>query len=335
MVPASDLQKQNKELNMKVMNSVRRLAFASAVGVMVCASNASALSVPRPAASGITTSVGYVKYVALSWNGVSGANKYYIFRSTSSKFSKRVKIKAVSKKTRTFRDTTAKPGVTYWYWVCPVSKPSWRNGWRSTYYYNTKKFVRGCRALSAPKPTASYNTYSSYIKLTWAAVPYAKKYKIMRSTSSSYYYATQLAVTTSRTYYDTSATPGTTYYYWILPAGKNGKFWYNSSKYDYGKRKSSVLTPPDFTVYRYSYYVYISWNSVPGAAKYYIFKYSTSTPPSSFWNSSNAGATTSNTYIYDYNLDYGDVWYYWVCPVNSSGKWWYNSSRYAYGYLQD
>ena len=115
---------------MKTSTSSRpfaRLAMVAAALLLFCVQPALAVSVPTPTASGNTSgSTGYLGYVKLTWKKASGAKKYIVYRSASKKWGKRVKLKET--KSRTFYDTSAKPGRTYYYWVCPYT---------SLYTYNT------------------------------------------------------------------------------------------------------------------------------------------------------------------------------------------------------
>lgn len=96
-------------------------------------------------------------------------------------------------------------------------------------------------ALTVPTPTASYGTYTSYIKVTWSSVSGATKgYYIKRSTSSNYSSATTIATASksSCTYYDSSAVAGRVYYYWVCPHDGETSY-YNTSKYAQGLRATS------------------------------------------------------------------------------------------------
>ncbi len=321
-----------------------KAAFLAAALILSGAVDASALAVPQPRATGGYYS-GNSSYVKVTWSGVSGANKYYVFRSASTSWSKRIKVKTVSKSTRALYDYTAKPGVKYYYWVCPVRKPSFKNGYKSKYYYSTGKYAKGERALGTVKPTASYNTYSAYVYLSWSSVANAKRYKIKRSTSPYFSSSRDLAITTNRHYYDTSATPGVKYYYWVLGSTGNGSFWYNSSKYTSGMRASSGLTAPkpvfpSMTSYPGS--VTLRWTRVSGQypTRYAIYRsYSSGTHPG---NGATYVGTVSSTdyginswyYFYDDSVPYVNyTYYYWVCPVDSSGTCWYSASNYGKIYV--
>jgi hypothetical protein len=70
--------------------------------------------------------------------------------------------------------------------------------------------------------TASDGTFENFVRLTWASVPNVTQYLISRSTTNSFITSQTIANgITGITYDDTSAVPGTTYFYWIR-AQQNG-----------------------------------------------------------------------------------------------------------------
>lgn len=309
---------------MKAITSARpfaRLAMIAAALLLFCVQPALAVSVPTPTASGNTSgSTGYLGYVKLTWKKASGAKKYIVYRSASKKWGKRVKLKET--KSRTFYDTSAKPGRTYYYWVCPVT---------SRYmYYNKGKYANGSRGLGTVRPTASWDTYSSCVKVKWGKPKYAsyvKKYKVYRADTSNFNSAVLVGTTKkkTRTFNDTSAIAGVAYYYWVCPVGKNGRGWYDKAKYRKGRRHGYTI--PAMVIHRYADHITLSWNAVPGAVKYRVCF----GPTTSYWDSYYIDTTARSFNDYDY--DDTTVRYYWVCPVDKFGDWRYNTSRYLEGYL--
>lgn len=265
----------------------------------------------------IPSTTAYTSNCRLTWTRSYGASKYYIYRATTPSWSRRQKIGTAY--SNSFNDTSAVPGVNYYYWVCPVKG--------SCYWYNTGKYRLGYRQVTAPKVSASWKTYNSCIRLSWSAAYGAVRYNVRRSTSSSFSRSTMIGSTTSRVFNDTSAVPGTKYYYWVCPVGRNGRSWYGDSKRDYGMR---ALIVPQPSIYRYSSYVYVYWPAVRGAVKYRVAY------ASSYANfSTSRYLTKTTTYLYDYQYggSYANQYYYWVMPVCSDGTYWYNKSKYVVGWL--
>ena len=58
--------------------------------------------------------------VIVSWSSVSGTYQYHVYRSSSTAWSKRVRIAVMSSSSTSYTDNSVTKGVKYWYWVCPV-----------------------------------------------------------------------------------------------------------------------------------------------------------------------------------------------------------------------
>jgi fibronectin type 3 domain-containing protein len=156
------------------------------------------------APTGVTASDGtYTDKVAVSWTGSTGATSYQVYRATSDlgkKFGPSTTAGTSSD------DTTAIPGVTYYYFVKAC------RGTRCSDYsaYNT-----GWRNLTPPiNVLASDGTYADKVQVTWNAALGATSYKLYRSTTLIGA-KTLLGSPTTTTADDTTAVPGTTYYYWV------------------------------------------------------------------------------------------------------------------------
>jgi hypothetical protein len=102
---------------------------------------------------------------------------------------------------------------------------------------------------------------------------------------------------------------------------------YSTYKDIYLKGKSLTIPQPTASKGTYTGYVKISWDSVSGAAKYIIKRGTTST-----YSSAMDLATVTSTSYNDSSAIAGQTYYYWVCPVNSSGTGYYNTTKYDTGY---
>ena len=151
----------------------------------------------------ISTGKPYIK-----WTAVSGASKYYVYRSGSSNGT----YKYVGTTTATnYTDNKANAGYTYYYKVKAVSKVS--SGANS--YYSV---VIGATCHCA-RPSVKITTSNGSPRLTWNAVAGANKYYIYRSTEANgtfeYLYSTKNLFYTNK-----SAVAGTTYYYKVKAVSK-------------------------------------------------------------------------------------------------------------------
>ena len=151
----------------------------------------------------ISTGKPYIK-----WTAVSGASKYYVYRSGSSNGT----YKYVGTTTATnYTDNKANAGYTYYYKVKAVSKVS--SGANS--YYSV---VIGATCHCA-RPSVKITTVNGSPRLTWNAVAGANKYEVDRATSKNGSY-TKMFTTSNLSYTNTSAKAGTTYYYKVKAVSK-------------------------------------------------------------------------------------------------------------------
>lgn len=303
------------------MNMHRKLVNVATVATIVFIMGAQslfALAVPKP----VTAS--YTDCVRVSWCASSGATHYQLWRATSSSFSCAVRIGTFT--CTAVRDTTAIPGVNYYYWVRPYN-----SRWIC---HDNSKYTLGRRQVTVPWPTASWKNYTSCVKVTWPASPYACYYKVYRSSGQNFCSSTYLGKTSGRVWNDATAIPGAKYWYWVCPVGRNGVGYYNNAKRDYGMR--AVIMPPVY-VTRYYDHVRLSWPSVYGANYYRVF-YRLNNRNVDLYNGRNF-ITTTGTAWNDWDIYPGEAWYYWVVPVSSrrdgtgTCDWWGSASRYVIGRL--
>ena len=167
-------------------------------GVMTAYSNVESIKC-RPAAPTVTISRSGGK-AKLSWKAVSGADKYYVYRSTDG-----VKYKPYYTVSKTsFTDSKSKSGTKYYYKVMAVA------------VVNETNVGSACSAVKSimttlAKPTVKITTSNGKPKLTWGKVTGADKYYVYRSTNGKDY--TILIKTTKTSVTNTGAKKGTKYYY--------------------------------------------------------------------------------------------------------------------------
>ena len=136
----------------------------------------------------------------LSWKAVSGATKYWIYRSTDG-----VNFKYFDSTTKTsYTNSGAASGTKYYYRVKAVAVVNGKNVVSAN--SGTKSLM-----TTLAKPTVSITTSNGKPKITWKAVTGADKYYVYRSTDGknfSYYDST-----TKLSYTNTGAKKNTKYYY--------------------------------------------------------------------------------------------------------------------------
>ena len=143
------------------------------------------------------------------WSAVDGANRYYVYRSTS----KNGTYEYIGYTAKTnYTDSKAVAGTTYYYKVKAISKvKSIANSALSTPVTIT------CRCA---KPVVKITlTQKGDPKLTWNAVTGASQYEVYRATSKNGTY-TKMFTTSNLSYTNTSAKAGTTYYYKVKAISK-------------------------------------------------------------------------------------------------------------------
>ena len=136
----------------------------------------------------------------LSWKAVSGATKYWIYRSTDG-----VNFKYWDSTTKTsYTNSGAESGKKYYYRVKAVAVVNGKNVVSAN--SSTKSLF-----TSLAKPSVSITTSNGKPKLTWKAVTGADKYYIYRSTDGKNF--SYWDSTTKTTYVNSGAKKNTKYYY--------------------------------------------------------------------------------------------------------------------------
>ena len=153
----------------------------------------------RPAAPTVSISRSGGK-AKLSWKAVSGATKYWVYRSTDGKKYTRV----ISTTKLSYTDSKSKSGTKYYYKVMAVAVVNETNVGSA---YSAVKSI----TTTLAKPTVKITTLNGKPKLSWSKVTGADKYYVYRSTDGKTF--KHFATTTKLSYTNTSAKKGTKYYY--------------------------------------------------------------------------------------------------------------------------
>ena len=215
----------------------------------------------------------------LTWNAVSGATSYKVYRATSQNGTYSL-LGTVT--TTSYINTGAKDGVTYYYKVKAVNSAG------ESAYSNT---VSGQSKSVTPKPSApvvkiGHSATSGKPQLTWKAVSGAASYRVYRATTKNGAYSV-INTTKALTYTNVGAALGTTYYYKVEALNAAGKSMGFSAVVE-GKVApvlavgySSVSGKPQLT-----------WKAVPGATEYQVYR---STQQNSGYTKINT--TTATSYV--------------------------------------
>ncbi len=228
----------------------------------------------------------------LTWNAVSGATSYKVYRATSQNgtYSLLGTVTATS-----YTNTGAKAGTTYYYKVKAVNSAG-----ESAY----SNIVSGRATVTTL--TLGHSSTSGKPMLTWKAVSGAASYKVYRATTKNGAYSV-INTTKALTYTNTGAALGTTYYYKVEALNASGKSMGFSAIVE-GKVApvlavgySSVSGKPQLT-----------WKAVPGATEYQVYR---STQQNSGYTKINT--TTATSYV-NTGAKAGTTYYYRIVAVKGT-----------------
>ena len=235
----------------------------------------------------------------LTWNAVSGATSYKVYRATSQNgtYSLLGTVTATS-----YINTGAKDGVTYYYKVTAVND-SGESAFSNTVSGQNKAVTS---KPSAPVVKIGHSATSGKPMLTWNAVSGAASYKVYRATAKNGAYSV-INTTNALTYTNTGAALGTTYYYKVEALNAAGKSLGFSAVVE-GKVApvlavgySSVSGKPQLT-----------WKAVPGATEYQVYR---STQQNSGYTKINT--TTATSYV-NTGAKAGATYYYRIVAVKGT-----------------
>lgn len=179
----------------------------------------------------------YTSYVRVTWNSVSSPCNYYrVYRATSSGGTKTA-LGTGCQTSTSYNDTTATPGITYYYWVKSAKDSSCSDA------SDFSSYNSGWRKLSPPTGvSATKGACSDEVCITWNSVWGASYYLVYRATTPT---GTKTALgnwQSSLSYCDGTAEHGVTYYYWVRAATSSSGYRPSGySAYDTGW----LPTPPE------------------------------------------------------------------------------------------
>ena len=235
----------------------------------------------------------------LSWKAVSGATKYWVYRSTDGKT-----FNYYDSTTKTsYTNNSTSIGTTYYYKVKAV------NANNAASDYSVSKGIL-CKPAA---PSVSINRSNGKPKLSWKAVSGATKYWIYRSTDGKEF--KYFDSTTKTSYTNSDAASGTKYYYRVKAvAVVNGKNVASANSST--KSLMTTLAKPSVSITTSNGKPKITWKAVTSADKYYIYR-STDGKNFSYWDSTtkttyiNSGAKKNTKYYYKVKA---------VCASNSNAN---------------
>lgn len=256
----------------------------------------SGLSAP----AGISASSTASGQIYVSWNPVSNATYYYIYKSTSYNGSYSFITSVISP---WYTDSDLSSNTTYYYKVKAFNNSS------SSSYSNVASTTTSYGYPSTPTGLSATAQDSNQIYLSWNPVSNATYYYIYRATSDSPY--SQIATVSSANYPDLGLMPNTTYYYKISAINS-----YGTSSYSTQVLATTGPSAPTLSaIAAGTNLIVLSWSSVEGASSYTVYRADSA---SGSYSSLITVATPTTSYSHT-GLAAGTTNYYKVIAKNSSG----------------
>jgi len=228
----------------------------------VSASDVGYLRLAAP--GGVTASNGgFADRVKIAWSAVEGASHYRVYRSTAASGSKT----PISgwQTALNYSDMTAEPGVVYYYFVSAAADGEGLNA--SSYSTG----VVGSRKVAAPTGVyATDGTSAEGVTVSWNTTPGAEGYTVYRGTTSNPDAAEAVSSVSSVSFDDTTAAPGTLYFYWVVAT--NAVSTSEKSAVETGFRSIPAPSGVTATTTSGAAAVTISWQPVAGAVGYRVYR---------------------------------------------------------------
>jgi fibronectin type 3 domain-containing protein len=255
-----------------------------------------------PAPTGLQVTAFTSNSISLSWNSVSGASHYYVYRSDSASGP----YSSSYSSSTSYNDSGLAAGTTYYYKVSAISSSSGSESPQSAYVSGT--------TISWPAPTGLQVTAftSNSISLSWNSVSGASNYRVYRSNSETGTYSSISGNINNTSYTNSGLTAGTTYYYKVSAVSSN------NTESPQSEPVSGTPNWPAPTGLRVTgstnTSISLSWNSVSGASYYRVYRSNSETG-----TYSSISGNINNTSYTNSGLPMGTTYYYKVSATDSYG----------------
>lgn len=252
---------------------------------------------------------------ALSWNKVSGAKKYEVYRATAEN-GKYTRVKTTTK--TSYTDTKATAGKQYFYKVKVQSSKSAYNGKYS--------WVISCWAACArPSVTAKSDAATGKPGLSWKAVTGAESYQIFRRLPGEEAFVF-IGECTGKSYLDAAAEVDTKYEYRVQAMGASSEA--DSAVSATVQAVAVCARPVVKTDVTENGKPVISWNTVEGAVEYKVYRATKATNSMKYYTYK---ATVTELSFEDASASGGKTYYYKVIAVGENSSSAYSTYKKALG----
>ncbi|KLU64324.1 N-acetylmuramoyl-L-alanine amidase LytC precursor [Desulfosporosinus acididurans] len=255
----------------------------------------------------VSASVVSTSQLCVTWNPVSYATSYYVYRATS--LAGPFSIVGMPS-TTTFTDLGLSSNTTYYYKVVAVGNAGTSSD--SAIVSASTTYTNG--AIAAPTNLIATVVNTSQVYLTWSSVSNATSYNVYRATSASGTF-TVIGTSTTANYTDTGLSTGITYYYKVVAVGSAGSSADSAIVPATTTSTNGALpTPTNPTATALSTnQIYLTWDPVGNATSYNVYR--AASPTDTYTNI----ATTSTTNYTDTNLPANTTYYYEIQAAGTSG----------------
>jgi len=159
--------------------------------------------------------------------------------------------------------------------------------------------------------SGSDGSYTDKVQVSWTSSSGATSYQVYRNTSNSSAGATQIGTPSASPYDDTTATVGTTYYYFVKACNTAGCSDFSAA--DSGYRALSPPTGVTASDGTYTDKVRVSWAASTGATSYQVYRNTANASA----GATQIGAPAASPYD-DTSATPASIWYYFVKACNGA-----------------
>lgn len=255
-----------------------------------------------PEAPGGLAAIAGNSEVSLSWNAVTGATSYALYRSQTD--GGPYSFVAQDQGTG-HTDHGLANGTTYYYVVTALNTDG------QSPYSPPVTIAPTANVLAAPANVKAIPG-NGQISLTWSAVTSATSYNIYRAVARGGPYTLLTPAAAGPSYTDKDLTNGTQYFYVVQTKRTNTGAYSNEAF----ATPSAILpiAPVDFTISPGSTWAALSWSASDGADSYTLYRATTLGGPYAF------AASAKTTSYEDTYLTNGTTYYYVLAAVNAAGR---------------
>lgn len=308
-ISKTDASSERKFTDANVKNNQRYTYFVIAVNgnfKSSCKYCSSDKYMTAPELKSATNAKGYI---SVSWEPVSGAEKYLVYKKTES--TQWTLMKTAGKNTFSVKDADVKNGEQYSYTVQAVKGDAVSGK-------NEKGVVK--EYVNVPENIKLANT-NDCITVKWSSVSGACAYRVYRKEGNAASWE-QIAETTNAKYNDKNITDGVSYRYTVKAVGKKGGVSGHLSGEKLIALKSLLLK-----IYSMPDRALINWSPASGATGYRIYRKNSGAKS---WTYLGTATDGSASYYEDTGVKDGKAYIYTIRQINGNQMGSYNANGFSF-----